>query len=341
MTFSQRKVFLIYIPCHVDHERAKENALKIRDQFVQIQDPKIGLNFELRIIISVNGTELSRKAILSLEESSDELVYFSEPLGGDTNINQGFLHALRINPDYFWILSANELLVEGSIKHILEIILANNSSDLYVTNSMNRKNTYKTSNIFVEVPDGSGYGLISSVIYNYGSTCHSFSAGPRFAWTGWGQLAVLQTICNTLGEIKVTEFPDSLVYEKPFTDVGNNSTESEFEFVRGAYAHSFFGMAILVFAIFARDKKTRDQVLSAWLRKNWFKIHYFNLGAKRKTSISYPQFDPIWIRKFSMITLLSAGFSSFIFTSLGSLLSIEKLRKKPFFVSIKNNVYRR
>lgn len=323
----------------MDHERARENALKIRNQFIKIQDSKIGQAFELRIVISVNGVELSQAAMSRLEESSDELIYFSEPLGGDTNINLGFLHALRINPDYFWILSANELLVEGSVKFILEVILANINSDLYVTNSMNRENTYQTSNIFLDIPNGSGYGLISSVIYNYNSTHQSFSAGPRFAWTGWGQLAVLQNACNALGRINVTEFPYELIYEKPFTDVGSTSTESEFEFVRGAYAHSFFGMVALVFAIFARDKKIRDRVLLAWLRKNWFKIHYFNLGAKRKINASYPQFDPIWVRRFSIIILLSSGILSLLLTSLGSLLNIEKLRNTPVFMSIKNKIY--
>ena len=341
MAPSHRKVFLIYIPCHVDHERARENALKIRNQFIEIRDSKIGQAFELRIIISVNGVELSQTAISRLAQSSDELIYFSEPLGGDTNINQGFLQALKINPGYFWILSANELLVEGSIKFILEVILANTNSDLYVTNSMNRETTYQTSNIFLDVPDGSGYGLISSVIYNYNTTHKSFSAGPRFAWTGWGQLAVLQNACNTLGRINVTEFPYELIYEKPFTDVGSNSTESEYEFVRGAYAHSFFGMVALVFAIFARDKKMRDRVLLAWLRENWFKIHYFNLGAKRKINIYYPQFDPIWIRRFSIIILFSSGILSFLLTSLGILLNIEKLRKTAVFVSIKNKIYRK
>jgi hypothetical protein len=41
MTPSHRQVFLVYIPCHVDHERARKNALKIRNQF--IEKPKAGI----------------------------------------------------------------------------------------------------------------------------------------------------------------------------------------------------------------------------------------------------------------------------------------------------------
>jgi hypothetical protein len=340
-TSTQRKIFLIYIPCHVDYERARENALKIRNQFAEIQDSRVGRAFDLRIIISVNGINLSPEHLTHLTNSADELIYFPESLGADININQGFLQALKIEPDYFWILSANEFLVKGSFNFLLEVILENDGSDLYVTNSKKRSATYETSNVFTDIPDGSGYGLISSVIYNYKSTHRFYSAGPRFAWTGWGQLAVLQTACNALGKISVTEFPYELVYEKPFTDVGNNPVETEFEFVRGAYAHSFFGMAILIFAIFPRDKNMRDRILFAWLRKNWFRISYFNLGVSRKFDANYPQFDPIWIRKISIAILLFSGFLPFLLTCLGSLRNIEKLRKIPAAVSIKKNVYRK
>ena len=71
-TSTQRKIFLIYIPCHVDYERARENALKIRNQFAEIQDSRVGLVFDLRIIISVNGTNLSPKPLTDLTNSADE-----------------------------------------------------------------------------------------------------------------------------------------------------------------------------------------------------------------------------------------------------------------------------
>jgi hypothetical protein len=100
-------------------------------------------------------------------------------------------------------------------------------------------------------------------------------------------------------------------------------------------------MAILVFAIFARDKKMRNRILLAWLRKNWFKIRYFNLGATRQINADYPQFDPIWIRRFSILILLSSGILSFLLTSLGSLVRIEKLRKIPIFISVKKSVFRK
>ncbi|CAN2170272.1 hypothetical protein MCEMRH37_00030 [Candidatus Nanopelagicaceae bacterium] len=332
------KVFLVYIPCHSDYQRALETALKIRSQYTQIQDTSVKNAFEFKINISVNGVNIPTEHYNELEKSTDFLNYFSDPLGGDTNINQGFLKALEIQPDYFWILSANEFLVDGSINFILNSIMNNYDSDLYVTNSMNRSQTYSTSNVFIDIPPGSGYGLISSVIYNFEKTRGSFSAGPKFAWTGWGQLAVLQTACNILGSLKVTEYPDVHVYHEPFTDVRSNSGKTEFEFVRSAYAHSYFGMPILIFALFGRNRTIRNRVLFAWLEQNWFKMRYFKKGAQGDPDPLSPQFDSKWIQKLASRVLLTAGPASLLLSSLGIFLRIEKVRELKKFGASKRKV---
>lgn len=339
MSSGTPKVFLVYIPCHSDYERALETALKIRSQFTQIQDTSVKNAFEFKINISVNGVDIPTEHYNELEKSTDFLNYFSDPLGGDTNINQGFLKALEIQPDYFWILSANEFLVDGSINFILNSIINNYDSDLYVTNSMKRSQTYLTSNVFIDIPPGSGYGLISSVIYNFEKTRGSFSAGPKFAWTGWGQLAVLQTACNTLGSLKVTEFPYRYVYQEPFTDVGIGSEKTEYEFVRSAYAHSFFGMPILIFALFGRNTAIRNRVLFAWLKKNWFKMGYFKRGAQGDPDPVSPQFDSRWKQQIARLILFVSGVRVFFLNLMGSVFNFEKVRKNKLLISVKENFF--
>ncbi len=335
------KVFLIYIPCHSDYERAMETAARIRTQFDAIQDSKIKKEFVLKIYISVNGINLSPEKYHELAEFADLINYFTEPLRADININQGFLKALEIKPNYFWILSANEYLVDGSINFILNSIVSNYESDLFVTNSLNRSTTYSTSNVFIDIPSGSGYGLISSVIYNFEKTRGAFSAGPRFAWTGWGQLAVLQTACEILGSLQVTEFPDLHVYRKPFTDVEPGSEISEFEFVRSAYAHSYFGMPILIFALFCRERSIRNRVLFSWLKKNWFKIRYFKKGSRGKRDSMYPQFDPQWTQQIANLILITSGILVFVPYLVGSILNFETSRQNPFFIFAKRNFVRK
>lgn len=337
MGSSAPKILLIYIPCHSDYQRALETAVKIRTQFAEIQQVSIKNTFVIKVHISVNGVKIPAKHYHELEKSADFLNYFSDPLGGDTNINQGFLKALEFKPDYFWILSANEFLVDGSINYLLKIFVENNQSDLYVTNSMNRSTTYQTSNVFIDIPSGSGYGLISSVIYNFKKTRSSFSAGPRFGWTGWGQLAVLQTACNTLGSLKVTEFPDRYIYQKPFTDVGSGSEKTEYEFVRRTYAHSFFGMPILIFALFGRNTKIRNRVLFAWLKKNWFKMQYFKKGTQGEPDPLQPQFDSRWIQQLAGLILSVSGPIVSFLGLTGSVFNFEKVRKNKILISVKEN----
>lgn len=339
MSSAAPKIFLVYIPCHSDYKRALETAVKIRSQFAEIEDSRVKNAFVLKINISVNGVIIPTERYKELQKSADFLNYFSDSLGGDTNINQGFLKALEIKPDYFWILSANEFLVDGSINYILNSIIKNNESDLYVTNSMNRYGTYLTSNVFIDIPSGSGYGLISSVIYDFKKTRSSFSAGPRFGWTGWGQLAVLQTACNTLGSLKVTEFPDRYVYREPFTDVGSGSEKTEHEFVRSTYAHSFFGMPILIFALFGRNTAIRNQVLFAWLKKNWFKMRYFKKGAQREPNPLQPQFDSRWIQQIANLILSVSGLAILLLSLIGSVFSFEKVRKNRLLISVKGNFF--
>ena len=339
MSSGAPKVFLVYIPCYSDYERALETALKIRSQFTQIQDTSLKNAFEIKINISTNGVNIPTEHYNELERSTDFLSYFSDPLGGDTNINQGFLKALEIQPDYFWILSANEFLVDGSINFILNSIMNNYDSDLYVTNSMNRSQTYSTSNVFIDIPPGSGYGLISSVIYNFEKTRGSFSAGPKFAWTGWGQLAVLQTACNTLGSLKVTEFPDRYVYQEPFTDVSLGSEKTEYEFVRSTYAHSFFGMPILIFALFGRNTTIRNRVLLAWLKRNWFKMRYFKKGAQGEPDPLQPQFDSRWIQQIARLILSVSGLKVLFLSITGSVFNFEKVRKNKLLISVKGNFF--
>lgn len=339
MISATSKIFLIYIPCHSDYERARETSLKIRSQFAEIQDSKIKDFFTLKIIISANGVKIPTEKCCELKATADIFNYVSEPLGGDTNINQGYLKALEINPDYFWILSANEFLVEGAINYILNTILDNDDSDLYVTNSRNRYETYLTSNVFIDVPPGSGYGLISSVIYNFKRTQQSFSAGPRFAWTGWGQLAVLQTACSVLGKLRVTEYPDTKIYLAPFTDVDSGSEESEYEFVRRTYAHSFFGMPILIFALFDRDKAIRNRVMFAWLKKNWFKLRYFQKGAQREPDSNFPQFDVQWVQQIANLIFSISGPAISFLGLVGKVLNIEKMRENKLLICIKRKYF--
>ena len=325
---------LIYIPCHTDFEMAIRNAERIRRQFNQISGTSLEGVFQVEIVISVNGVEPESKKIHELKSVSDDVVLINEILG-DTNINQGFLEALKRKPDYFWILSANEILVNNSLMHIFETIIKNPSSDIFLANARNSYLTYNVKNIFHDVPKQSALGLISGVIYKYSTTKIAFPAGPRFAWTGWGQLAVIQTACSNRGVIEITEFPDNLIYETPYTDLQGSTKNSEFEIVRKGYAHSFFGMVLLINSLFPTDQKTRKRLLFSWLKTNWFKLKYFKAGTELGVDTSLPYLNSVWMQKSATAILFRAGLAAFLLTAIGMNLKTENWKSNMIALRVK------
>jgi hypothetical protein len=330
------KTLLIYIPCHSDFEMALENADRVRVQFRKFGQNSIYPNLAIQIVISVNGVELSRVEKNELERVADQLLVYSAHLGGDININQGFVKALEIEPDYFWILSANEILVENAIGNLFNKILSHPFSDVFITNSMDRTSTFETDNFFLDLPPGLGTGLISSVVYNFGTMQQAFSAGPRFGWTGWGQLAVIEFGCRSKGTLVVTEMPDSEIYLKPFTFLEDKPKSSEFEVVRKNYAHSYFGMVVLISILFAREQSKRNRILKLWLAQNWYKLRYFKTGIDISFKSRDPQFDSLWVQKFAFRILKSTGLTSFLIVQLFANLNLEILRSNLKIRSIKN-----
>jgi hypothetical protein len=326
---------LVYIPCHVDFYMALDNIARIRRQ-KEISIEKLGrLKLDVVVILSVNGTDLSADQTNQLRRAADHFIYFKESIGADTNINLGFLKALELQPTYFWILSANDHLVQNAIENIGDLISTSPDSDLFITNSLDRNSTFEICDVFRGNPDGLSTGLISGVIYKFDTMRSSFSAGPRFAWTGWGQLAVIQYGCQIRGSLVVTEIPDNKLYEKPYTYAGNEPFLNEFEIVRKGYAHSFFGMILLIFAVFPRNRKSRNLAIGSWLKKNWFKVSYFKIGTYQKFDRSSPQFDSLWVQDLAIRILRTSGFISRVITEISLFIKVEKFRKISALTVIK------
>ena len=132
---------LVYIPCHKDFEMAYINARKIADQ-VTNNEPK---SLDVQIVISINGVENFRH---QQDIPFTQISYMQTVLGADANIAKGFVTALEIQPDYLWILSANEDLVENAIRNLSKMIQQNLDTDLFVTNAAGRHGDLSLSSVF-------------------------------------------------------------------------------------------------------------------------------------------------------------------------------------------------
>lgn len=261
---------LVYIPCHKDYEMAFKNARKLSDQILGLQDAKI----ELQTIISVNNVG---KIPSQLSVPFTQVSHMQTYLGGDANITKGFVTALEVQPDYFWILSANEDLKEFAISNLSAVIHDNPNADLVVTNAAGRLGTLEINNVFLDQPSDLALGLISGVIYKFSSTKNSFVQATLFSWTGWGQLSVIQNFLSTASSRNLIEIPDSLLYEKPYTFSADPTlSEDERELVRHLYSHSFFGLPVLASCLWKNDPKSLRRFQSQWIKFNWYKINSFS-----------------------------------------------------------------
>jgi hypothetical protein len=335
VTKSIESTLLIHIPCHKDFQMAKETITKIRSQNQMRLADSIATGIDIQIAISVNGTALPDHETAELIFLSDYFTHYPEATGGDININQGFLKALELQPQYLWILSVNEFLVESALSNLLQTIESNPKSDLFITNSQGRHTTFEIKNVFLGLPVGMSTGLISGVIYNCSTLGSSFSAGPRFAWTGWGQLAVIQYGCLIKGTLLATELPDSNIYSKPITYLDASESNSEFEYVRTGYTHSFFGMILLIYSLFPREVKIRNAAIRSWLYRNWYKISYFKIGTQLKYDRQSPQFDSLWVQTLALDVLRKSGLRARLITDIALVFNFEKLRKNSTLIKLR------
>lgn len=300
---------LIYIPCHADYLMAFESAQKIQAEVAHMDSPF----FEVAIHISINGVAFK---VENEEKKGVSVSQTFSVLGGDVNIANGFLKALEIRPDYFWLLSANENLVDGVVGNLEKLIAANPLAGLLIANAENRIGELKLSNVFNDVPDNTALGLISGVIYKFSSTYESFRQSTVFCWTGWGQLAVLQDILSSDTKPIVVQFPDSCLYEKPYTFALDKSL-NEMEIVGNVYAHSFFGMPLLAACLLIDEKKELRRFQRSWLKANWFKIAMFLQDATIGDELAYNRSK--WIFSLTRRSYAPYSFTGIMFRASAKL----------------------
>jgi hypothetical protein len=286
---------LVYIPTYVDHHLAADQARVLREDF---KSAKVSL----QIIISVNGVQLTPQEIANLEDVSDRLIIFDESLGGDTNINLGFLIALQESADFFWILSANDTLL-ASCGSELKSAIENLQFDFLIIG----KPSNGLSGFLLNAFSGEGLqlpiGLISAVIYRTEVFKEAFANSIKYAWTGWGQLSVLQ---NTLFERSVLKY--ELIDEKKVYDrIPTTSIDSQIEKNKSNYRHSFFGYPLIISLLFNEDKKSRDELIRKWLLTNWYKIGYFKTGRSPSQILGHTAKDAFWTGPLSRQYILRSG----------------------------------
>lgn len=250
---------LVYIPCHKDFNQALSQVRRLRDDFHEYSEAPNRKFQKLHIVLSVNAylpTEGEKKLA---SEICDEVYYYGDALLADVNISQGFLVALRLDFELFWLLSTNDTLMPGTLGRVLGEFESDQSLDLVVGNSSAPMETYLEQDMhFIN-------GVISGVIYRTLNLRKYFNIAPFFPWTGWCHLAVIQSAMHGNGGLRIK----ALLQESLYTQTNRSFLDTGV-----VYAHSFLGGLIEKF-LFQKTTRERKKFLRKFVRKNFFQFHLY------------------------------------------------------------------
>jgi hypothetical protein len=309
---------LIYLPCYLDYKLAIAQAEKI-----SALKKSGNVNLEILVMISCNGVKLSSLEQTKMSQLCDFVLYYPFGISGDINITQGFMHALRLEADYLWILSANDEVSEHFIESIVNELVFHEDVHILVGCDTEKNELRNIDSVFDPENQSIPFGLISAVVYRTKEMSRNFDTAVQMNWTGWGQLATIEASCISLGGIKVSLVQASELYIRSTRILTNR--EEERSRVRNGYAHSFFGMPIVINTLYAANARKRRQYLNKWIIGNWYLVNYFR-GTNFSLWSSHVASNQIWLRDLSFASLRNASISYRLILMVGKSLKFHLIR---------------
>ena len=330
----EKKSILIYIPCHSDFDQALSQGKEIRRQIAEFDSGTSNcLFYKFNLILSVNDFEPSPAQIQSAENIFGEVILYGKTLLADYNIALGFTTALRINSDYLWILSANDILKDNALSLVSQSFEANMECDLLVFNAIGLYETYTERNVTNPPKAGYWYGLISGVVYKNFKLTPYFNSALFLAWTGWPHLAVLQSAMDGEGGIKVVTIPDL-----PIFDQGKRNSELDHQ----KYMHSYFG-ELVIRALFSSNKKEVKLSVRNFVRSNILIHHLYSRrdGDKVDYPIVSSEHFGWWNKVLAESLVKKSSYSSYYMYRILKLVPFENLKKNKqiysYYLKLKRN----
>jgi hypothetical protein len=320
----RKETLLIYLPCYLDYQLALDQARRIRDIRSHADDDLL-LNIE--VMISCNGVEFSETEKQEFNKNSDHATLIPFGISGDINITQGFMHAIRLKADYLWILSSNDAVTYEFVETIKKNLIARDEVNILVGCTSENLGLRRVESVFDPLHRDIPFGLISSVIYRVKNMDRNFDSGVQMNWTGWGQLAVIEASCIALGRINVLLVRESELHHRSTRTLENQQDEARR--VRNGYAHSFFGMPIVINTLHASNHKQRRKYLNQWILSNWYLVNYF-LRTDFKAWNSHAASNQIWLRDFSYAAIKNASLPHRVIFHIAKFINVYALRNIGF-----------
>lgn len=254
---------LIYIPCHSDFDLAIIQAKQIQREFRRYKKNINSFIQKIEIIISVNYFEPSKPQLELANTVADLVILNTKLLLADANIANGFMVAYQRGADFFWILSANDELLDLGFSKMANAL--NIEVDLLVTCIPEANQMSIINNVINPSIKGYSFGLISGVIYNCRTLKLFFNTSQFFIWTGWSQLSVIQNAINQKGFLKIKSINTFEIYKQKQTEPRELAHK---------YGHSFYGYILLGY-IFAKTKNEKKKFIITYIIRNTFRISLY------------------------------------------------------------------
>ena len=180
-------------------------------------------------------------------------------------------------------------------------------------------------------------GLISAVIYRSQIFRDSFASSLKFAWTGWGQLSVIQNTLFEVGSISFEIIDETYIYDRD----SDFSMPDQLLRNQSNYRHSFFGYPLVVSLLFNSDKKVKNTIIRQWLWNNWYKIGFFKNGHSPYRALGETAKDVFWTGNLARPLILRSGVLSPVLYLLGVSPILSNIHGIRLFQRIKRRLYRK
>jgi len=307
---------LVYIPCHTDFELALNQAQKIKKEFNSLKTESVFKEFLLDVVLSVNSYLPTLAEREQAEIICDEVIYNGVGYLADINIANAFLVALNKKPDFLWIFSANDILEPNAVRKIFQEFIDDTEIDLVVTNALELNKTYIENQIIDPPRVGFCYGLISGVVYRLERLSPYLHNGPFMAWTGWSQLAVMQSAMDGLGGLKVKTIPLENIYQEGKREI--NTTYK--------YGHSLYGMIILGSA-FKSSRRESRKFVRKFVLKGFYSWHLYSRNWKYSGQLVSKDSYLGWNQDIAESLIWESSQFVYIFYKIVKIVPFRKIRR--------------
>lgn len=293
---------LIYLPCYLDFKLSLNQAKRIRKLF---QESKLKSEISIKTLISINGLQLTNEDMEEVTLATDFQVIFPFGISGDINITQGFMHAIRMKAEYLWILSSNDAVSDTFVESFQENLMKHPEVDLLVGSAPSNLGIQRITSVFDPEYRNIPFGLISAVIYRTARTSNNFDTAVQLNWTGWGQLATIEASCMSRNGLIINLIEEQSLYTRSTRGLKDPTKESQR--IRNGYAHSFFGMPIVINSLFSGNPTRQKKLLNGWVRSNWHLVNFF-LNTEFRLWDAHIASNQSWLRTYANAAIRNASF---------------------------------